>query len=100
MLLITIWHDRLGKKRVISIPVEECGQILDIDTDISKSVSDSDVKAFLLDRQGIANPLMVQSLEKVRRNEVLRDALALGAGIRQLSRLTGVSFGVIQKLVK
>ncbi len=78
---------------------EECGQILDIDTDINKSVSDSDVKAFLFDRQGIANPLMVQSLEKVRRNEVLRDALAWGTGIRQLSRLTGVSFGVIQKLV-
>jgi hypothetical protein len=41
---------------------------------------------------------MVQSLEKARRNEVLRSALSIGAGIRQLSRLTGVSFGVIQKL--
>jgi len=61
---------------------------------------DSDVKAFLLDSQEIANPLMVQSLEKTRRNEVLRAVLALGAGIRQASRLTGVSFGVIQKLAK
>ena len=43
---------------------------------------------------------MVQSLEKSRRNEVLRTMLSLGAGIRQLSRLTGVSFGVIQKLAK
>ena len=46
----------------------------------------------------MANPLMVQSLEKTRRNEVLMSALAIGAGIRQLSRFTGVSFGVIQKL--
>ena len=38
-------------------------------------------------------PLMIQSLEKVRRT-----AKAMGAGLRQLSRLTGVSFGVIQKL--
>ena len=45
--------------------------ILDIDTDGYKSVSDSDVKAFLQMSQGIANPLMVQSLEKTRRNEVL-----------------------------
>ena len=48
----------------------------------------------------IANPLMVQSLEKTRRNEVLRCALSFGAGVRQLSRLTGVSFGVVQKLTK
>ena len=51
-------------------------------------------------KAGIVNPLMVQSLEKSRRNEVLRTMLSLGAGIRQLSRLTGVSFGVIQKLAK
>ncbi len=30
--------------------------------------------------------------------QVLRYALSFGAGVRQLSRLTGVSFGVIQKL--
>ena len=29
---------------------------------------------------------------------VIRYALSFGAGVRQLSRLTGVSFGVIQKL--
>jgi len=75
-------------------------EILDIDTDGSKSVSDSDVKTFLLTNKGIANPLMVQSLEKTRRNEVLSAALSRGAGIRQLSRLTGVSYGVIQKLAK
>ena len=63
-----------------------------------KPVSDSDVKAFMLKRHAMANPLLVQSLEKTRRNEVLMSALAIGAGIRQLSRFTGVSFGVIQKL--
>ena len=85
-------------KDLVCSPVEGYSQILDIDNDGDKSVSDSDVRAVLLNRQGIANPLMVQSLEKTRRNEVLRSALSAGAGIRQLSRLTGVSFGVIQKL--
>ena len=84
----------------VSLPVEGEYKILDIDTDGSQTVSDSDVKSFLLINKGIANPLMVQSLEKTRRNEVLRAVLALGAGIRQASRLTGVSFGVIQKLTK
>jgi len=46
----------------------------------------------------IKESLMVQSLEKTRRNEVLRYALSFGAGVRQLSRLTGISFGVVQKL--
>ena len=85
---------------LINTPIEDDGQILDIDTDGYKSVSDSDVKAFLQMSQGIANPLMVQSLEKTRRNEVLRYALSFGAGVRQLSRLTGVSFGVVQKFKK
>ena len=85
---------------LVNTPLEDDGQILDIDTDGYKSVIDSDVKAFLQKSQGIANPLMVQSLEKTRRNEVLRYALSFGAGVRQLSRLTGVSFGVVQKLTK
>ena len=87
-------------KELVCQPVEEYEQILDIETDGIKSVSDSDVKVFLLKKQGLANPLMVQSLEKTRRNEVLRSAKSFGAGIRQLSRLTGVSYGVIQKIEK
>ena len=65
-------------RELVYTPVEGSEKILDIDTDCSKPVS----------------------LEKTRRNEVLRTMLSLGAGIRQLSRLTGVSFGVIQKLAK
>ena len=87
-------------KEQVCVPVEGYDQILDIDAEGIKAVSDGDVKAFLHDKQGIINPLMIQSLEKTRRNVVLRSALSFsfGAGIRQLSRLTGISFGVIQKL--
>ena len=82
----------------VSTPVDDYKDILDIDTEEKKNLSDSDIGAFLLNTHGIANPLMVQSLEKTRRNIVLKSAKAFGAGIRQLSRLTGVSFGIIQKL--
>ena len=87
-------------EELVNTPLEDDGKILDIDTDGYKSISDGDVKAFLQMSQGIANPLVVQSLERTRRNEVLRYALSYGAGVRQLSRLTGVSFGVVQKLTK
>ena len=43
---------------------------------------------------------MVQSLDKVIRNEILIPARVIGAGLRQLARLTGVSFGVVQKCCK
>ena len=46
---------------LVNSPVEEYGQILDIDTDNTKPVSDSDVKAFLLKSKGIANPLIIQT---------------------------------------
>ena len=85
-------------KEQVCVPVEGYDQILDIDAEGIKAVSDGDVKTFLHDKQGIVNPLMIQSLEKTRRNVVLRSALSFGAGIRQLSRLTGISYGVIQKL--
>jgi ketopantoate reductase len=78
--------------------LEEYEEILDIENESTKQLSDDEIKNFLLQSQGITNPLMIQSLEKVRRNEILITAKAMGAGLRQLSRLTGVSFGVIQKL--
>ena len=83
---------------LVCTPLEEYGEILDIDNESAQQPSDDDVKAFLQQSQGIANPLMIQSLEKVRRNEVLTAAKGFGAGLRQLSRMTGISFGVIQKL--
>jgi hypothetical protein len=42
--------------------------------------------------------MTLQSLEKTKRNEVLRYALSFGAGVRQLSRLPGIPFGVGQRL--
>ena len=87
-------------EELVNTPLDDDGKSLDIDTDGYKSISDGDVKAFLQKSQGIANPLVVQSLERTRRNEVLRYALSFGASARQLSRLTGVSFGVVQKLTK
>ena len=60
--------------------------------------TDSELKDFLNTIHGVSNPLMIQSLEKSRRNYILKSTKDYGAGIRQLSRLTGVSYGVIQKL--
>jgi len=39
-------------------------------------------------------------LEKQQRNTILENLCSTGAGIRQISRVTGVSFGIIQKIKK
>ena len=90
--------DRQNLVGLVGTPVNDYKDILDIETEERQSLSDDDIRTFLLNTHGIANPLMIQSLERVRRNYVLKSVKDFGAGIRQLSRLTGVSFGVIQKL--
>ena len=49
-------------------------------------------------RSGIAQTLEIQTLEKEQRNQILLALLDLGAGFRQISRITGVPYGVIHRL--
>ena len=64
------------------------------------TVGDRDVRQHLLERYGITDSIKVQELEKDKRNEIIISCLELGTGLRQLSRLTGVTYGVINKLSK
>ena len=63
-------------------------------------VLDRDVRKYLQERYGIADSIKVQELEKEKRNELIVSCLEIGTGLRQLSRLTGVTYGVINKLNK
>ena len=83
---------------LIDEPLNDCMNIIDIETTEAVYHTDSELKEFLSNTHGVSNPLMVQSLEKNRRKYILKSTKDYGAGIRQLSRLTGVSYGVIQKL--
>ena len=46
------------------------------------------------------NPVKAGIVEKEKRNEIIVSCLEIGTGLRQLSRLTGVTYGVINKLNK
>ena len=52
------------------------------------------------ERYGMTDSIKVQELEKEKRNEIILSCLEIGTGLRQLSRLTGVTYGVINKLNK
>ncbi len=65
-----------------------------------KRLTDSGTWALIRRSSGCENAAAFQRLERDRRDAALREALKGGASIRQASRLTGVSFGVIRGLVK
>ena len=73
-------------------------RVLDIDRKNNGSLDDNEVRDFIQLVCHIETISDVQQLPRNRRNEVLKMVLEYGASIRQLSRVTGVSRGVISKL--
>ena len=67
-----------------------------VDTPLDEEVR----RKYLQERYGIVDSIKVQELEKEKRNEIIVSCLEIGTGLRQLSRLTGVTYGVINKLNK
>lgn len=87
-------------KELVDTPLDEDVSCLDIDEVVRVSIGDRDVRKYLQERYGIADSIKVQELEKEKRNEIILSCLEIGTGLRQLSRLTGVTYGVINKLNK
>lgn len=87
-------------KELVDTPLDEDVSCLDIDEVVRASIGDRDVRKYLQERYGIADSIKVQELEKEKRNEIIVSCLEIGTGLRQLSRLTGVTYVVINKLNK
>ena len=85
-------------KGLVETPLADGLQCLDVQEQVRITIGDKDVRQFLLQQYDIAEPLRVQTLDKEQRNQILLSLLGLGAGLRQLSRLTGVTYGIINKL--
>ena len=91
-------YDRTTLEELILLPLEDGGGILDVDAEVGKYLSDEDLRRLLFEVYGIEPPLSLQNMEKTRRNEIIGHLKSEGGGIRQLSRLTGLSVGLIQKI--
>ncbi len=90
---------RLGDENLyefVSMPVND-KNILDYNDDIYNSVSDEDVKAYISDFFGLQVPTDIQKLSKTERNDILSKLCDTGASLRQISRITGISYGVISR---
>ena len=85
-------------KELVEAPLDDDVQCLDLDEGVRISVGDREIRQYLLDSYGIADSIKVQEMDKDKRNEIIVCCLERGAGMRQLSRLTGVTYGVINRL--
>ena len=72
--------------------------ILDFDNETEQRVSDEKVRQYLSELIGGASASSLQHYEKEERNRIIKQLKDFGASIRQISRLTGVSFGIIRKI--
>ncbi|MBQ7183145.1 MAG: transposase [Clostridia bacterium] len=72
---------------------------MDITEQPRKHLTDSRAWALIQRRSGCKNASEFQNLEREKRDAALGKALKEGVSIRQASRLTGISIGVIRRIV-
>lgn len=88
--------DRTNLYEFVTMPVMENG-ILDVDYGTGGKVTDDDIKEKIAVISGIHIPTEIQKLKKAERNKILKQLCEYGANVRQISRITGVSYGVIHR---
>ena len=74
----------------------QTASILDFDSG-GAIKTDEEITDFLVGSYGLRHPADLQNYSRERRNDILRAAKEFGGSIRQLVRLTGISFGIIRK---
>ena len=61
-------------------------------------INDSEARDLLRKLCSDSNICAIQTFQRKERNSILESALRRGLGVRQLARLTGVSYGIIQRI--
>ena len=83
-------------KRLVDEPLE--GDITDVEYTTDDRLTDDNIRQYLRGHWHLEHPTDLQKKEKTDRNEILVKAIQYGVPLRQLSRLTGISYGVIQRI--
>ena len=85
---------------LISTPMELFDDPLDREEKIiePRCVSDCEARELIRHLCCHSNICEIQTLQRKERNEILESIIRCGVGVRQLARLTGVSYGIIQRI--
>lgn len=74
----------------------ETDQCLEISE--KKRWRDQEAIALIKNLAGVENLVMIQQFERAKRDDIIRACKEEGLSIRQIERLTGISFGVIRRI--
>ncbi|KAB3539711.1 transposase [Alkaliphilus pronyensis] len=61
-------------------------------------IDDKTAANIIKDVAGVKNPTQIQDIEKDKRDNIIKDLKEKGLSIRQIERLTGISFGIIRRI--
>ena len=93
--------NRIPKSDLVGLvtdPLPKALNILDFNNEMELRVTDEKARQQLMELLGGASVSAIQHLEKDERNAIIGRLRAFGASIRQISRLTGVSEGIVRKI--
>lgn len=92
---------RIAKDDLVGLvndPLPKALNILDYNNETERRISDDQARQFLMELLDGASVSALQHYGKDERNAVISRLRALGASIRQISRLTGVSEGIVRNV--
>ena len=87
-------------KELVDTPLPKTQRVLDFDSDTGRRVSDERLREYIRAEFGITEMSTIQHLAKKERNEIIVKLLAFCENVMQISRVTGISRGVIIRLDK
>ena len=90
---------RENLREFFNTPVENPG-VLDIDSKSAGKLTDEEVEEKLVELSGGSSPHDIKKMKRPERDRMLKQICELGANPRQVSRITGISYGVIFKAKK
>ena len=82
-------------RELVFDPLPKTTMILDFDSG-SNIKTDDELKDFLTSTHGLRTPADIQLYSRERQNDILRSAKEFGGSIRQIVRLTGISFTIVR----
>lgn len=82
-------------RELVNEPLPKTVMVLDYDSG-STARSDDELKVYLRSVFGIQRPADLQQISREQRDDILRQLKMYGASIRQISRLTGISFTLVR----
>ena len=84
---------------LVNTPLAKTAAMLDVDTHNTRTdMSDEEINEYLKARHGVRTAEEIAIWSRDMQSDIIKDLRHQGAGLRQLVRLTGISYGILRKM--